>query len=365
MANRLWVALFSVFALVLAVMPAAAGERVLRVYNWSDYIDESVLDDFEQKTGVKVIYDVYDSNDILETKLLAGNTGYDLVFPSGNFLSRQIQAGVFQKLDKTKLPNWKNLDPAIMDRVSKYDPGNQHGIVYLWGTTGIAYNEEALKKRMPDAPVDSWKLVFEPENLKKLADCGVFVLDAGDELIPAALNYIGENPDSKDPAVIAKAEKILKAMRPYVRKFHSSENINALANGDICLAIMWSGDAKIAADRAAEAGKDFNIVYRIPKEGAQMWFDMMAIPKDAPNPEDAYRFMNFLMEPEVIAKSTNYVTYPNANLASKPFIDEEILKDPAVYPPPEVMQKLFVVTPYDLRTQKVVTSLWQRVKTGS
>jgi putrescine transport system substrate-binding protein len=296
--------------MVLLVDGVSAQQRTIKVYNWSDYIDESVLADFTKQTGVKVIYDVYDSNEILETKLLAGNIGYDLVFPSGNFLARQIKAGIFRPLDKSKLPNWKNLDPEIMQRLEGYDPGNKYGIPYLWGTTGIAYNVDMIEKRMPSAAMDSWTMIFQPENLKRFADCGIYMLDAPDEVIPATLKYLGEDPDSKDPAVLAKAEPVLMAIRPYIRKFHSSENINALANGDICLAVMWSGDAKIAAKRAKEAGKNVQVEYRIPREGAQMWFDMMAMPKDAPNPDDALTFVNYLLEPQVIAKSTNFVTTP-------------------------------------------------------
>lgn len=362
--TRFVAGLLAIGLLALLVQPLAAKDKVVRVYNWSDYIDESVLTDFTKETGIKVVYDVYDSNDILETKLLAGNSGYDVVFPSGNFLSRQIKAGVFQKLDRSKLTNWKNLDPQIMQRVGRYDPGNQYGVVYMWGTTGIAYNDKKIKERLPGVTIDSWKTVFDPNILKHVADCGVYVLDAGDEIIPAALNFIGENPDSKDAAVIAKAEPVLMAMRPYVRKFHSSENINAIANGDICLAVMWSGDAGIAAKRAEEAGKEFAVKYVIPKEGAQMWFDIMAVPKDAPDVDAAHAFINFMMRPEVIARATNFVTYPNANAASKPFIDPDILNDPTIYPPPDVQAKLFVVTPYDQRLQREVTRLWQKIKTG-
>ena len=251
-----------------------------------------------------------------------------------------------------------------MKRLENYDPGNKYGVPYLWGTTGIAYNVDMIQKRMPNASMDSWKLIFEPENLRRFADCGVYMLDAPDEVIPATLKYLGEDPDSKDPAVLAKAEPVLMAIRPYIRKFHSSENINALANGDICLAVMWSGDAKIAATRAREAGKNVRIEYRIPQEGAQMWFDMMAMPKDAPNPGDALTFVNYLLEPRVIAKSTNFVTYANPNPASKPFVEKSILDDPTIYPPPEVMSKLFLVTPYDQKVQRVVTRIWQKVKTG-
>lgn len=343
---------------------AGAAQQVLHVYNWSDYIDKSILDDFEKETGIKVVYDVYDSNDILETKLLAGKTGYDIVFPSGNFLARQIKAGIFRPLDKDKLPNWKNLDPELMQRLTVYDPDNKYGVPYLWGTTGIAYNADMIKARMADAPTNSWKLIYDPEIIKRFADCGIYMLDAGDEMIPATLKFLGLDPDSKDPAVLEKATPPLMAIRPYIRKFHSSENINAIANGDICLAVMWSGDAKQAGMRADEAKKGVKVRYAIPAEGAQMWFDMMAMPKDAPNPEAAMKFINYLMEPKVIAKATNYVGYPNANAASKPFVNPELLNDPNVYPPPQVMQRLFLVTPYEQKVQRVVTRIWQSVKSA-
>lgn len=360
-----WVRLLLGLALVMALAsPLPAAEQVVRVYNWSDYIDETVLDDFTRETGIKVVYDVYDSNEILETKLLTGKSGYDVVFPSGTFLARQIKAGVFQKLDRAQLPNWKNLDPQIMHRVEGYDPGNLYGVVYMWGTTGIAYNDKLIKARMADAPVNSWSLVFDPAITKTFADCGIFMLDAPDEMVPAVLNVLGENPDSKDPKVIAKAEPVLMGIRPYVRKFHSSETINAIANGDICLAVMWSGDAGIAASRAEEAGKDFKVRFSIPKEGAQMWFDLMAIPKDAPNPKAAHAFINFLMRPEIIARASNVVTYANANAAAKPFMNKEIVDNPVVYPPADVQAKLFVITPFDQTSQRTLTRLWQKVKSG-
>ncbi|MGF1640698.1 MAG: polyamine ABC transporter substrate-binding protein [Rhodospirillales bacterium] len=350
--------------LVLAATLAHAAGGTVRVYNWSDYIDPEILIDFEAKTGIKVVYDVFDSNDILETKLLAGSTGYDVVFPSGNFLARQIQAGIFQPLDKARLPNWQHLDADIMAKVAAYDPDNRHAVVYMWGTSGLAFNAERIAERMADAPTGSWAMLFDSENAARFADCGIFVLDAPDEVIPAALNFLGEDPNAKTPEALAAAETLLKTMRPLVRKFHSSENINALAAGDICLAMMWSGDAKIAAARAEEAGKDFTVDYVIPLEGAQLWFDLMAIPRDAPNPDAAYAFINYLMEPEVIAKATNYVSYPNANAASKPFVDEALRNDPGVYPPPEVMARLFVIRPADLQEQRQLTRTWQRILTG-
>lgn len=351
-------------ALCLSIGTAQAQDKVVRIYNWSDYIDSSILGEFTAETGIQVVYDVYDSNDILETKLLAGNTGYDLVVPTGNFLARQVQAGVFQPLDKSKLPNWENLDPKLMAQAAKYDPGNEHGFIYMWGTTGLAYNVDKIKERMPDAPTDSWRLVFDPEIAAKFADCGIMMLDAADDILPIALDYLGEDPDSKDPKVIEKAAELLNTIRPYVRKFHSSENINALANGDICISVMYSGDAGIAATRAEEAGNGVNIEYVIPQEGALLWFDLMAMPKDAPNPENAYTFMNYILRPEVIAKASNYVTYPNAVPASLPLIDEEVKSDPNLFPTEGMMDTLYVVTPHDQRTQRTVTRLWTRITTG-
>lgn len=344
---------------------AHATDNELNVYNWSDYIGENTIADFEAETGIKVRYDVFDSNDILETKLLAGQSGYDVVVPSGNFLARQVQAGAFQPLDKAKLGNLGNLSPEIMQDVAQaWDPENRHGVVYMWGTTGIGYNVDKIAERMPDAPVDSLRMLFDPEVVSKFADCGIHVLDAADEMIPAALAYIGEEPDSKDPAVIEKAEPVLQAMRPHVAKFHSSEYINALANGDICLAFGWSGDVFQAADRAAEADNGVRIAYTIPSEGALMWMDMMAIPVDAPNPEAAHTFINYIMRPEVIAEATNYVYYANANPASDPMIEQDILDDPAIYPTPEVMEKLYINTPYDVAGQRSINRIWTRVKTG-
>ena len=359
------VALAAAAAAMLALGPAQAQEKVVKIYNWSDYIDPQVLKDFTAKSGIEVVYDIFDSNEVLETKLLAGSTGYDLVVPTGNFLARQIQAGIFAPLDRAKLPNWGNLDADLMTRAAKYDPDNQHAFIYLWGTTGLGYNVDKVKERLPDAPLDSWALLFDPANAEKLADCGIMMLDSPTDVIPHALRYIGEDPDSKDPAVIEKGMAVLEKIRPYVRKFHSSENLNALANGDICLSLMWSGDAGIAKTRAEEANNGVNIQYSIPKEGALLWFDMMAMPSDAPNADNAYTFLNYLLEPEVMAKISNFVTYPNAVTASLPLIDEEVKSDPSLFPTAEVKQNLFTVSPFDQRTQRTVTRLWTKLVTGS
>lgn len=344
---------------------AFAQDRTVNVYNWSDYIDESILSDFTEETGIKVVYDVFDSNEILETKLLAGATGYDVVVPSGTFLSRQIQAGVFMKLDRSKLPNLENMWDAIEERVSKYDPGNEHSINYMWGTTGIGYNVDKVKEVLgDDAPVGSWDLVFKPENAEKLAACGIHVLDAPAEMIPAALNYIGEDPDSHDSDLIKKAADVLAAVRPHIQKFHSSEYINALANGDICVAVGWSGDVLQARDRAAEANNGVTVEYRIPQEGALMWFDQIAVPADAQNVEEAHAFIDYIMRPEVMAKASNYVYYANGNAASKEHLNDDVIGDPAIYPDDATTEKLYTTTAYPPKVQRVVTRAWTRVKSG-
>jgi len=353
-------------AVATLLMTSAALAEEVRVFNWSDYIDESLLAKFESETGIKVIYDTFDSNEVLETKLLAGSTGYDVVVPSGTFLSRQITAGVFKKLDKSKLPNLKNMWPDIEKRVAIYDPDNEHSVNYMWGTTGIGYNVGKVKEVLGEnAPTDSLALVFDPKNMEKLAACGVHFLDAPTEMIPAALRYIGEDPDSKDPAVLAKARPVLEAVRPYIRKFHSSEYINALANGEICVAFGWSGDILMARDRAAEAQNGVEVNYSIPKEGALMWFDMMAIPADAPNSDGAHKFINFMLDAKNAAAASNYVFYANGNLASQEFLSKDVIDDPAIYPPAEAVKNLYITTAYAQKVQKVVTRMWTGIKTGN
>jgi putrescine transport system substrate-binding protein len=348
----------------LLPLPANAQEKVVNVYNWSDYIDESIIDDFTKETGIKVVYDVFDSNEILETKLLAGGTGYDVVVPTGIFLSRQVQAGVFQKLDKSKLPNIENMWDVISKRTARYDPGNDYSVNYMWGTVGIGYNKRAVEKALGSDTIDSWSAVFDPANAAKLQECGIHFLDSPTDILPVALQYLGLDPDSHDPEVLAKAEELLLKVRPYIRKFHSSEYINALANGDICVAIGWSGDVFQARDRAAEADQGVEIGYSIPKEGTQMWFDQMAIPADAPHPDNALTFINYMMKPEVIAKASNYVYYANGNKASQQFLSEDVFGDPAIYPDEATLDKLFTTSPLDPKTQRTVTRLWTRVVTG-
>lgn len=350
----------------LALAASTASAQEVRVYNWSDYIDEDLLTQFEEETGLDLIYDVFDSNEVLETKMLAGGSGYDVVVPSGTFLQRQIQAGAFQKLDKSKLPNLDNMWDVVSSRTEQYDPDNAYSINYMWGTTGIGANVGKVQELLgEDAPLDSVELVLNPENMEKLAECGVHFLDAPAEMIPMALNYIGEDPDSHDPEVIAKVEPILMAVRPHIQKFHSSEYINALANGDICVAVGWSGDILQARDRAAEADNGVEIVYNAPKEGAQMWFDQMAIPVDAPNPDGAHTFLNFIMDAENMAAASNYVYYANGNKASQEYLVEDVIGDPAIYPSQEALDNLFTTTPYPARVQRTVTRLWTKIKSGT
>ena len=361
-ASRLLAA--TAFASICA-FAAQAQERVVNVYNWSDYIDESILEEFTKETGIKVVYDVFDSNEILETKLLAGGSGYDVVAPTASpFMARQIQAGVYQKLDKSKLPNLSNMWDVVSTRIAAYDPDNAYSINYMWGTVGIGYNTKKVQEALGIEKIDSWEVVFKPENIAKLADCGVYMLDSPTDMVPTTLNYLGINPQSTEAADLAKAEETLLAIRPHIRKFHSSEYINALANGDICLAVGWSGDVFQAADRATEADQGVEIAYAVPTDGAERWFDQMAIPADAKNVAEAHEFLNFIMKPEIAAKATNYVYYPNGNKASQQFIDKEIIEDPAIYPDDETLAKLFTISPLDARAQRTVTRLWTKVVTG-
>ncbi|MGA1800728.1 polyamine ABC transporter substrate-binding protein [Rhizobium sp. HT1-10] len=352
------------FAVAGLVASAHAADRVVNVYNWSDYIDNSILTDFTKETGIKVVYDVYDSNETLEAKLLAGGTGYDVVVPTATFLQRQIAAGVYQKLDKSKIPNLSNMWSEITDRAQKYDPGNDYAVDYMWGTTGIGYNIDKMKEILGTDERPSWDVLLKPEIAAKFKDCGIYMLDSPSDVLPSVLAYLGLDPDSRNPADLKRAQDVLTAVRPFIRKFDSSNYISALAQGDICLVLGYSGDIFQARSRAEEAKNNVKIGYSIPSQGAQMWFDMMAIPKDAPHVAEAHEFINYLMKPEVIAKATNFVFYANGNKASQAFVDKEIMSDPVIYPPDDMMKKLFTTTPYDNKIQKTVTRLWTTVVTG-
>ncbi len=339
-------------------------ELLLNVYNWSDYIDDSVIAGFTKETGIKVNYDVFDSNEVLETKLLAGNTGYDIVVPSASFLERQIKAGVFQKLDRSRLSNLANLDADIMQRVALHDPGNEHSVNYLWGTSGVGYNEAKILERMADAPVDSFAMFYDPAVVSKFADCGVTLLDAPSEVLGTVLIYLGKDANSEDPADLAAAEKVLLAIRPFVKYINSSKYIEDLANGEVCLALGWSGDVLQSRDRAAEANNGVTIKYRIPKEGAVVFFDMLAIPNDAKHVKNAHLFIDYLLRPEVAAKNSNYVNFANPNAASLPMVDDAVKNDPGIYPSAEVKLKLVPDLAESPQFTRLLTRSWTRFKTG-
>ena len=343
---------------------ATAQQREVNVYNWSDYVDPSVLDEFSKKTGIAIRYDTFDSSDTLEAKLLAGQSGYDLVVPTGYFLAREIAAGIFQKLDKSKLPNLVNAWPEIANRLAAYDPGNQYAVNYMWGTTGIGYNVKDARRILgPGAAVDSWDDLFNPDKIAKFKDCGVHFLDSSDDIVPSVLRYLHLEPNSNNPADLEKAAGVLTKVRPYVRKFHSSEYINALATGEICLALGYSGDIKQAQKRAAQANGGIEIEYAIPREGAPLWFDNLAIPKDAPHAREAHEFINYLLDLQVAAKNSDFVSYANGDRPSR-FIDKAILDDRTIYPDDATMAKLFTIVAHDQKTQRLANRLWTRVKTG-
>jgi putrescine transport system substrate-binding protein len=345
-----------------AVAPAA--ERVVNFFNWSDYIDPTVLTDFTAQTGIRVQYDTFDSNDILETKLLAGKSGYDVVVPTAYFLQRQIKAGVFQKLDKSKLPNLVNAWEDIARRLAVYDPGNQYAVNYMWGTVGIGYNVAKARAVLGEQPVDSWDVLFKPELIAKFKDCGVYMLDSSDDVFSAALHYLHLDPNSTKQADLEQAADLLTKVRPYVRKFHSSEYLNALATGDICLVLGFSGDVKQAQKRAAEAKNGVEIGYAIPRESAQLWFDNLAVPKDAKNVAEAHALIDYLLKPEVAARNSNFIAYANGNGASRAFIEPSVLNDRGIYPDAGMMARLYTISAHDQKTQRLMNRLWTKVKTG-
>jgi putrescine transport system substrate-binding protein len=351
-------------AFLLTAGLAVAQEKVVNVYNWNDYIDPKVLEDFTKETGIKVVYDTYDNNEIVEAKMLAGKSGYDIVVPSAPFLQRMVAADVFQPLDLSKLPNHGNLWPEILQRLKAYDPGNKFAVPYLWGTIGIGVNVAKVKERLGGTIPESWDLLLDPRLSSKLKDCGIHVLDGPEDVLPNVMRALKLDPNSKNASDIQKAGDALFRVRDNVRKFHSSEYINALAGGQICLALGFSGDILQARKRAKEAGNGVEIEYIIPKEGAQMWFDSMVIPKDAPNAANAHALINYLLRPDVAAANSNLVEYANANLPAKALIKPEVRDNPGVYPTDAVMARLFTNTAYDERLQRTVTRLWTRVKTG-
>lgn len=361
-------AVFFAFSLFL-IAGAAAQQRKVNFYNWSNYMAPGVLEEFTKETGIAVIYDTFDANETLETRLLAGQSGYDLVVPTAYFLERQIKAGIFQKLDKSKLPNLANAWPEVAKRLAIYDTGNQYAASYMWGTTGIGYNAKIARQVLgPDIDLDgamgTLDIVFNPEKIARFKDCGIHMLDSVDDVLPAALTYLKLDPNSTKPADLEKAVEVVGKVRSSIRKFHSSEYLNALATGEICFVFGWSGDIKQAQSRAEEARNGIEIRYAIPREGAQMFFDNLAIPADAKNVAEAHELINYLYRPEVAAKNSDFLSYANGNLASQKLISKKVVEDKTIYPGETTMQQLFVITARDPSTQRVINRLWTRVKTG-
>lgn len=355
------------FLLVLTMQPMslfADDEAILNVYNWADFIGETTIKDFEREYGIKVNYDVYESSEIVDTKLMAGHSGYDVVLHSAGFSSRLIPINVYYRLDKSKLPNWKHLDPILLERFAGYDPGNQYGVPYMWGTTGFAYNRDMLAERMIDPPYNSYDMVFNVEVVKQFADCGVSLLDSPTEVIPMALIYLGHHPDSMEPEELKAAEDLLRSIRPYIKYFNSTKLLIDLPSREICIAMSWSGDYSIASRRAEEAGIDVDFRFSIPIEGSLIWFDAWYILADAPHIENAYLFLDFIMRPEVIADISNYTGYANINVPATAFVDKKMTEDPAIYPDQAVLDRLYAAKIFMPKEERVRSRVWTRVKSG-
>ena len=352
-------------AMAAASVAVCAQDKVLNVYNWAEYTAPDTLPGFERATGIKLRYDVYDNNDTLQAKLLTGKSGYDVVVPSTHYAARQLEGGLFQKLDKSKIPNWQYLDPEIMALVATVDPGNQYLVPWGYGTNGLGYNLTKAKAALgADADLGSWDMLFKPENAAKLQGCGISILDEAAQVFPAALHYLGKDPNSSSPSDYKEALELLKKIRPYVRQFSSSGYIDELASGDLCMVYAYSGDVMIARRRAREAGRSYEIDYFIPKGGAPAWFDTMAIPKDAQNVDAAHAFINYIETPPVHAAITNHMYYPNANKEARKYVDPDVADNPMIYPPPEVSKTLFVIKPQPLAVQRLQTRLWAELKSG-
>ncbi|WP_295407344.1 polyamine ABC transporter substrate-binding protein [uncultured Thiocystis sp.] len=351
---------------LLSAISAGHAEEQVHLYNWSDYFAEDTLSGFQERTGIRPVLDVYDANDVLEAKLFAGSSGYDLIFPTARpFAARHIKAGLYLPLDKSKLPGLDQLDPEIMASLAAIDPDNAHLVPYMWGTSGLGLNLEKVKAALgEDAELDTWGLIFDPAKAAKLAGCGISLLDDPTEVFSAALVYLGKDPNSLDKADLDAAADLIKAVHPHIRYFHSSQYISDLANGDLCVAHGYSGDVLQARERTEEAGKGVEIGYRIPREGAALWTDVMAIPKDAPNPAAAHAFIAYLLDPKVIAAASDYIFYANPNLAATPLVDGDLRGNPGIYPPAEVKQRLFVPAERGDAEIRNLNRLWTRLKTN-
>ncbi len=346
------------------VRPSWAQAGTVNVYNWSDYIGETTLQDFETETGIGVVYDLYASAEEMQAKMLAGSTGYDVVLMAGISMPLFNEAGIYQKIDRSKLTGWDNHNPRLMEILSRWDPGVEHSMPYMWGSVGFTYNREMVLERIPDANFDDLGLIFDPANAALLADCGISILDSPTDIMKMVLPWLGIDGDSKDPSDFERVVAAFDQIRPYIRTFDNSNYLNTIPNGELCAINSWSGDYGVAAARGAEAGIELDLIYVVPTTGAPLWFDVWAIPADAPSPDNAHTFLNYMLRPEVVAACTNYTLYGNANDAAREFVDDYILNDPAVYPDDETIARLFITTPDDEDTDRMITRAWQQVKSG-
>lgn len=354
-----------VLAMLAAFSPAHADDKTLNLFIWSDYLAPDTLDRFTKETGITVNVDNFDTSEMLEAKMLAGGSGYDIIVPNGPILNRLAAAGLLRAIDKSKLSNLGNIDAALAARAATQDAGNTHGVIYMWGTSGLGYNPTKVKAALgEDVPLDSWNLLFDPANAEKLSTCGIYAADSPADVFEPTLAFLGKDPHSQDEADYAAAAQLWTSIRPHIAKFHNSEYIAALANGDICLAMGYSGDVFQAADRAEKAGNGVEVAYAIPKEGAFVWFDFLAIPADAPNAAAAHAFIDFILRPDVIGPITNTVYYANANAKAASFVEAEILGDPTIYPTAEVMARLFPEQSPTPALERMRTRMWTRIKTG-
>jgi putrescine transport system substrate-binding protein len=344
---------------------AKADDAILNMYNWADYIGETTIEDFQKATGIAVTYDTYNSTDEMQAKMLAGSTGYDVVDMAGLNMARFVAANIFSKLDKSKLPNWKNLDPDILKIGEGFDPGFEHGMPYMWGSVGFTYDVDAIKQRLPGVDLESMDMFMKPENAAKLADCGISILDEPSDVIPLILDYLGKPRDTYNPEDLEAVKAAFKQVRQHVRTFDSSNYLNAIANKELCFVNNWSGDYATSKARAKEANLDLNLAYFVPKSGAPAWFDLFCIPADSPRKDNAHTFLNYMMEPEVIAKCTDFTNYANANLASKPFVSPDVLGNPAAYPSADVMKRLYTLKPLSEEADRKLTETFTAMKSDS
>ncbi len=342
----------------------AAEEKVVHVYNWVDYIGETTLADFEAETGIKVVYDTYDASETVDAKLLAGKSGYDVVLHAGSFIPKLIQAGIFQKVDRSKLSGYKHLDPVILKVLDNFDPGNEYAVPYMWGTVGVTYNSDMIGERMADAPMESLDMLFKPDLAAKWADCGISVLESPADVIPMALAYLGRDPNSTKSEDYDAVVQLFEPIRQYIKTFDSANYLNALPNKELCVVINWSGDYATAAGRAEEAGVEINLEYHVPATGSPAWFDVWVVPEDAPHPENALKFIDFMLRPDVIAAATNYTYYANANKDASALVDPEILADPAIYPDAATTEKLWTPKILPQNVLRTRTRAWSKIKTG-